>query len=126
VRAAVLSLDGRTALTSAGLTARVWDAAADKELCALRHDNEVLAVAISPDRRTALTGGWDKTARLWDAASGKLIAALPHDSQVNAVAFSPDGRTVLTGSGGCFKTKGGGPTLGRRLRQGDRHPPPRR
>jgi WD40 repeat protein len=60
----------------------------------------VLAVDLSPDGRTAITGGEDKTARLWDAASGQPQGpALKHDGSVTAVAFSPaDGRTALTGS----------------------------
>ena len=32
---------------------------------AYRHTNDVLRVAISPDERTALLGGWDGVAVLW-------------------------------------------------------------
>ena len=55
--------------------------------------------AFSPDGRTAITGGWDRTARLWDVASGRSMARpLRHDGQLRALALSPDGQTVLTGS----------------------------
>jgi WD40 repeat protein/serine/threonine protein kinase len=64
------------------------------------HKEWVWAVAFSPDGRTALTGGRDKTARRWDVATGQLIGKpLAHDFFVWAVAYSPDGRTILTGSG---------------------------
>ena len=63
------------------------------------HDLGVLAVALSPDGRRALTGSDDKTARLWDLDSGTEIQRLEgHDLGVLAVALSPDGRRALTGS----------------------------
>jgi len=79
---------------------RLWDAATGKPLgTAMHHQNQVTAVAISPDSKTVLTGSHDKTARLWDAATGKpLGAVLQHQYAVVSVAYSPDGKTVLTGS----------------------------
>jgi len=66
----------------------------------LPHEDEVYAVAFSPDGRTILTGCSDHTARLWDAATGQPRGnPLRHEGVVVAVAFSPDGKTVLTGSG---------------------------
>ncbi|HEV3236600.1 MAG TPA: hypothetical protein VGZ25_06400, partial [Gemmataceae bacterium] len=63
------------------------------------HPNQVLAVAVSPDGKTILTGCADKTARLWDAATGNPIGQpLLHDGPVNAVAFKNDGQAILTGS----------------------------
>jgi WD40 repeat protein/tRNA A-37 threonylcarbamoyl transferase component Bud32 len=72
-------------------------------ICA--HEGWVVAVAVSADGKTALTGSWDNTARLWDTASGKPIGPpLRHQGigQVNAVALSADGKTGLTG--GADKT----------------------
>jgi sugar lactone lactonase YvrE len=63
------------------------------------HTDEVLALAVSPDGRTVLTGSRDNTARFWEVASGRELRRLVGLSDwVNAVAFSPDGRTVVTGS----------------------------
>src|SRR6266851_2569530 len=65
----------------------------------LPHPFAVLAAALSPDGRTVLTGGQDKTARLWDVVTAKALSPpLPHQDRIWAVAFSPDGRTILTGS----------------------------
>jgi WD40 repeat protein len=67
----------------------------------LRHQNNVVAVAFSPDGRTVLTGSWDRTAQLWDAATGKPLGPpLRHDDHIanGAAVFSPDGKCVLTGS----------------------------
>jgi WD40 repeat protein len=64
----------------------------------LPHDSHVLAMALSPDGTTILSGSWDGKAQLWDAATGQAIGPpWNHPGQVLAVAFSPDGRTVLTG-----------------------------
>jgi eukaryotic-like serine/threonine-protein kinase len=63
------------------------------------HQGEVVAVAVSADGKTALTGSWDKTARLWETATGKPIGPpLEHQGKVVAVALSTDGKTALTGS----------------------------
>ncbi len=51
-------------------------------LC-LPHPGQVLAVAVSPDGRTVLTGGADGTARRWDAATGQALGApQPHGAPV--------------------------------------------
>jgi len=61
---------------------------------------EVTSVALSPDGRFVLTGGYDNTAQLWDIETGKELQRFAgHDEHVYSVAFSPDGRSVLTASG---------------------------
>jgi WD40 repeat protein len=64
----------------------------------LTHGDRVLAVAVSPDGKTALTGGRDSRARLWDLETGECRFTFQHGASIGTVAFSPDGRTVLTGS----------------------------
>ncbi len=59
----------------------------------------VLTVTISPDGKTALTGGKDKTVRLLDLQTGMVVRQFTgFADDVLAVAFSPDGKTVLAGS----------------------------
>jgi WD40 repeat protein len=61
------------------------------------HEEYVNAVAVSPDGKYVLTGGFDHTARLWDIQTGQAIRQFNHDNQVRLVAFSPDSRYALTG-----------------------------
>ncbi len=61
-------------------------------------DEEVVALAFSPDGRTLATGSNDATARLWDVETGRQLASLAHDGGVVTVAFDASGRYVATGS----------------------------
>ena len=45
-------------------------------------------MAFSPDGKTVLTGGSDRTARLWDVATGQPVGSpLRHEGEVMAVAY---------------------------------------
>src|SRR5262249_42465206 len=67
------------------------------------HSDGVIAVAISPDGKYALSGpvcytSKDSAARLWDVRTGKeLRRFVGHTGGVYSVAFSPDGKRALTG-----------------------------
>jgi WD40 repeat protein len=82
---------------------RVFDIAAGVELSRLDLDNEVNAVAFSPQGTyvAVATGGRfitrNGSARVFEV-TGAELCRLDHDGPVYAVAFSPDGMSVATGS----------------------------
>ncbi len=63
------------------------------------HTEKIWSIAFSPDEKTIVSGGRDKTVRLWDARTGELLQTLTgHTATVWDVAFSPDGRIIASGS----------------------------
>ncbi|BAY98045.1 protein kinase [Tolypothrix tenuis PCC 7101] len=62
------------------------------------HSSLVRSVAISPDGKTLVSGGY-KTIKLWNLETGKEIRTLTgHSGNVSSVAISPDGKTLVSGS----------------------------
>ena len=62
------------------------------------HQDDINALAFSPDGTTLATASSDQTVRLWSVEAGALISALRHPAPVSSVVFSSDGRTLATGS----------------------------
>lgn len=61
------------------------------------HSQNVLAVAISPDRKLVASGGTDRNVDLVDLATGKLVHRLPGlTDMISAVATSGDGQRFAT------------------------------
>jgi WD40 repeat protein len=103
VGSAVLSADGRAALTSpvAGRREplRMWNLKTGKMRALSFVASGPQTLALSRDARHALSAGADKVIRLWDTSSGKELCRLTgHDGAVLALALSADGSRILSGS----------------------------
>ena len=78
----------------------VWDTTTDKRLQSIytKHTDQHVALAISPDGNTILTGSWDGTIHQWDTATGTHLStfATGHGRDANILAFSEDGQTLIS------------------------------
>ena len=63
------------------------------------HESGVMALGVSADGRTLVSGGYDNKVLIWDANTGKRKLTLEgHTSSVNSVAVSKDGTLVISSS----------------------------
>jgi WD40 repeat protein len=85
---------------------QVWELAAARRVRILDHGPSVHGIALSPDGRRLVSGGWlhsvfgeyRDTLKIWDWEAGRLLHAFGnYKKSVNAVRFSADGRHILTG-----------------------------
>jgi WD40 repeat protein len=61
------------------------------------HPTNVNGVALSPNRRCAVSASGDKTLKVWDLETGRELRTLQgHSGRVIGVAVSPDGRWAVS------------------------------
>jgi serine/threonine protein kinase len=62
------------------------------------HSRWVMAVCISPDGQSVVSGGLDDAIRVWNLETGSLIQTLKaHTKPVNCLSISPDSRMLASG-----------------------------
>lgn len=98
----VYSPDGRILVNSErhSYDLRLLDAVTGKVLRTLKgHTNLPDGIAFHPDRKTLVSGSWDRTIKLWNVATGKVIRTLTgHTNDVVSIEVSHDGKTIVSGS----------------------------
>jgi WD40 repeat protein/tRNA A-37 threonylcarbamoyl transferase component Bud32 len=102
VALALLSPDGKVALTVSDRTARLWRVLDGRPLGRpMEHPDLVVGARFSPDGKTLVTACADATVRLWDTVSSTLAGPyMRHPgSFFTLLGFSPDGATLLTAAG---------------------------
>jgi WD40 repeat protein len=63
------------------------------------HSRWVMAVCISPDSQSVISGGLDNAIRVWNLETGDLMQTLKaHTKPVNCLSVSPDSRMLASGS----------------------------
>jgi WD40 repeat protein len=92
------SPDGKVLTTIDDRTLHTWDSATGKSTGKpLRFPSEVQEIAVSPDRKRAVTMRSGK-AQVWSVTTGKSLHTLPMQSLDNfdrvSAAFSPDGKRI--------------------------------
>ena len=62
-----------------------------------RRNSVVLDIALTPDGRHALSGGWNGYLAVWDVAAGSFLHAIEKetDKGIGEVAIAPDGRRAV-------------------------------
>lgn len=113
IQAMAISADSRWLLTGGGdttgndNTARLWsltaaDVAAESPMELRGHERPILAAAITPDNRFAITASEDSTIRLFDLTArfpaAEQTVLRGHESWVKTIAVSGDSRWLASGS----------------------------
>jgi WD40 repeat protein len=98
--------DGRALTGGRDGTLRLWDLEqGGQQLFEMSHDDQIVALVVSPDGKRALTGGWDNVneVKRWNLDTGEQdgdFAMFP--KPCCAMAFAPDGARLA-----CLSYDGG-------------------
>ncbi len=111
IKSIALSKDGQYAMIGLRDYAQFFSLKKSKAVFTFEHPDFVKAVAISDDKRYAITGSDNAEARLWSLESGKLKHTWKYKTKLYSVALSSDGKLAMTnavlGETKIWKTKSG-------------------
>lgn len=63
------------------------------------HTDVVRGVGFTPDGRTLISAGYDKTIKMYEVSSGRTLNTIKgHNDSICSLAISPDGATLATGA----------------------------
>jgi WD40 repeat protein len=75
--------------------ARLWDLSARQGLCDFECNNDVQALALSADGKTAACAARDRVARVWDVDTGKELCQVKiPDGEFRHLTFAPNGKAL--------------------------------
>jgi len=96
----ILSSDNHTALTCSWDTRiQFWNVDSGTEIRRFG-DTYTNCIALSPNGRQVVSGGYRGEIKLWSAATGELLSQGPaHSSAIHGMSFCPDGIHVIACSG---------------------------
>jgi WD40 repeat protein len=83
---------------AAGTGIRIWDVAADQELCML-HQKFASDLSFGQGGELLFTGDGGGAMRVWHSRTGTLVSAWPTTGDIQAGSLSPDGRRLATAGG---------------------------
>lgn len=99
VNSLIFNKSGKIIITASADGATSWNAETGELIQKFKQNppREIYAVALSPDEKTIVTGGYSRNIRLWDFENGNLLWKSPDVKKtVKDLSFSPDGKKILS------------------------------